>query len=244
LGIAISTKLSKVPDSSPGPVITSWASGKVVVEPSSVAIAWASAHEVKPVDSGPTRAYRSGKERQLTAVFSTEVRTLMPSIATLSSTYSMPASAQAAASSSLIAREASLMSVSPAQNLTKPSPVPGPSTVNAKPGFWAANASATPVLMGSTVDEPETRMLPSTPAAWLSAGASLATGASVAGAVVAAGGSLAGAGLAAPPPHAATNRPAAITRPPIRLVVWVSWGVLLGTSRLVGRAGERPVTGA
>ena len=53
----------------------------------------------------------------------------MPSIATLSSTYSMPASAQAAASSSLIAREASEMSVSPAQNFLKPSPVPGPSTV-------------------------------------------------------------------------------------------------------------------
>ena len=106
----------------------------------------------------------------------TDVRTDIPSIATLSSTYSMPASAQSFASSSLILREASEMSVSPAQNFLKPSPVPGPSTVNLKSGFVAAKASATPVEMGSTVDEPETKISPATlpPAAWLSAGASVA----------------------------------------------------------------------
>ena len=53
----------------------------------------------------------------------------MPSNAILSSTYSMPASAQALASSSLILRDASEISVSPAQNVLKPSPVPGPVTV-------------------------------------------------------------------------------------------------------------------
>ncbi len=105
------------------------ASGKVVLEPSSLAIAAASLHLAKPVDSGPTRAYRSAKLRHETAVLLTEVRTDMPSIATFSSMYSMPASTQAAASSSLIVREASEMSVSPAQNFLKPSPVPGPSTV-------------------------------------------------------------------------------------------------------------------
>ncbi len=54
------------------------------------------------------------------------------------------------------------MSVSPAQNFLKPSPVPGPSTVYLKSGFVAANASATPVEMGSTVDEPETKISPET----------------------------------------------------------------------------------
>ena len=48
------------------------------------------------------------------------------------------------------------MSVSPAQNFLKPSPVPGPSTVYLKSGLAAAKASATPVEIGSTVDEPET----------------------------------------------------------------------------------------
>ena len=62
------------------------------------------------------------------AVFLAEVITDNPSMATFSSMYSTPFSAQVAASSSLMAREAFEMSVSPAQNLAKPSPVPGPST--------------------------------------------------------------------------------------------------------------------
>ena len=83
----------------------------------------------------------------------------------------MPAAWQIAASSSLILREASEMSVSPAQNFAKPSPVPGPSIVYLKSGLLSASASATPVEIGSTVDEPETLIEPVTaPPAALSAG--------------------------------------------------------------------------
>ena len=98
-------------------------------DPSSLAIAVASLHLVKPVDSGPVSAYRSANDRHVTVVFCGEVMIVMPSNAIGSSTYSMPALAQMAASSSLILREASLMSVSPAQNVLKPSPVPGPVTL-------------------------------------------------------------------------------------------------------------------
>ncbi len=54
--MTISTKLSYVPDSSPGAVMVKGASGSVVVEPSSVAMACASDQLSKPVDSGPTSA--------------------------------------------------------------------------------------------------------------------------------------------------------------------------------------------
>ena len=86
----------------------------------------------------------------------------MPSKATLSSTNSMPAAAQAAASSSLIGREASEMSVSPAQKSANPSPVPGPSTVAAMPEPQSRSRSPTRAEMGSTVEEPETTTSPST----------------------------------------------------------------------------------
>ena len=140
------------------------------------------------------------------AVLLTEVRIDRPSIATLSSTYSTPASLQAAASSSLIARDASEMSVSPAQNFLKPSPVPGPSTVYSKPGFASLNSRATPDEIGSTVDEPETKIEPETapPASGLPAAPP-----SVAGAVVA----------PEPPPQAATKSAVASARPPMRLGV-------------------------
>jgi hypothetical protein len=65
----------------------------------------------------------------VTAVSAFAVRTEMPSMATFSSVYVTPFVWQSAASVSLIFRDASLMSVSPAQNFLKPSPVPGPSTV-------------------------------------------------------------------------------------------------------------------
>src|SRR6476646_70699 len=77
----------------------------------------------------------------------------------------MPAALQVAASSSLILRDASLMSVSPLQNVLKPSPVPGPVTVKLNPAFDALTSSATAVEMGSTVDEPETLIVPVTAAA-------------------------------------------------------------------------------
>ena len=54
------------------------------------------------------------------------------------------------------------MSVSPAQNWAKPSPVPGPETDTATPGFRSAKASPAAIEIGSTVDEPETTMLPET----------------------------------------------------------------------------------
>src|SRR6476661_8085769 len=108
----------------------------------------------------------------------------------------MPADLHAAASSSLILREASLMSVSPVQNTLKPSPVPGPLTVNEKWGFDAARASATPVEIGSTVEDPDTLIEPETAGALALAPAlslELAAGlVSVLGAAL-------GAAVAAPP---------------------------------------------
>ena len=89
----------------------------------------ASAQLLTPTASGPSRAYRSTNHRHSIAVFSAEVITDRPSMATLSSMNSMPFAAQVSASSALMGRDASEMSVSPAQNLAKPSPVPGPSTV-------------------------------------------------------------------------------------------------------------------
>ena len=62
-------------------------------------------------------------------------------------------------------REASETSVSPEQNNSNPSPVPGPSTDTAADGLAALKASATSELIGSTVDEPETTTSPSTPVA-------------------------------------------------------------------------------
>ena len=199
---ARSTKLSNVPDSSPGPVMTSSPSGKVVLEPSSVASACASDQFANPVDSGPISAYRSANDRQVTAVLLTELSTDRPSMATLSSTYSMPAPSHSATSSSEIAREASAMSASPAQNFWNPSPVPGPSTVNWKSGFASLKASATPDEMGSTVDDPVTKTGPP-PAAMLSAGA-LSAGVDAAGSA-----GVDAAGLAPPPPPQAANRAAA-----------------------------------
>ena len=113
----------------------------------------------------------------------------MPSIAILSSVYSMPAAWHSAASSSLILREASEMSVSPAQNFLKPSPVPGPSIVYLKSGLLAASASATPVEIGSTVDEPETLIEPVTapPVAALALSAGALAGALSAAALVGGG---------------------------------------------------------
>src|SRR5690606_13010361 len=73
-----------------------------------------------------------------------------------------PLSAQAWISSASMGREASLMSISPLQNSSNPSPVPGPSTFTATSGACSAKDSATAVEMGSTVDEPETRTSPET----------------------------------------------------------------------------------
>ena len=91
--------------------------------------------------------------RHSIAEFFVDVSTVMPSKAIFSSTYSLPAASQAAFSSSLILRDASEMSVSPAQNFLKPSPVPGPSTVTARsPPLISSASSLTSTAIGSTVD--------------------------------------------------------------------------------------------
>ena len=142
----------------------------------SSALADASAQLLRPVASGPSRAYRSTKLRHVMASSSAEVTTESPSTATLSSMKSMPEASHAATSSSLIGRDASETSISPAQNCANPSPVPGPSTVIARSGFSSENAAPTAAEIGSTVDEPETAIDPETDPA--SAGASLPAGAS------------------------------------------------------------------
>jgi hypothetical protein len=63
------------------------------------------------------------------------------------------------------------MSISPAQKRAKPSPVPGPSTVIATPGFASLNAACAAAEIGSTVDEPEIEISPSTPVGISYAGA-------------------------------------------------------------------------
>jgi len=80
---------------------------------------------------------------------------------TLSSTTSMPASAQACASSSLIGRDAPVTSALPSQKIWKPSPVPGPSTVTlSSPPVSSSASSLTRTEIGSTVDEPVTKTVP------------------------------------------------------------------------------------
>src|SRR5512132_3598502 len=89
--------------------------------------------------------------------------TVMPSYPMASSRYLTPPFLQAACSSGSIALDASLICVSPLQNRTKPSVVPGPSTLICTAGFCAENCSATSWLIGSTVDDPETLTDPETP---------------------------------------------------------------------------------
>src|SRR3712207_7665479 len=48
-----------------------------------------------------------------------------------------------------------ILSVSPRQNSSKPSPVPGPSTAIVTPWCIVLNFCATAAAIGSTVDEPE-----------------------------------------------------------------------------------------
>jgi hypothetical protein len=57
---------------------------------------------------------------------------------------------QFATSSSEMGRDASEMSVSPSQNSSKPSPVPGPSTVTDVELPASSNSSATRLEIGST----------------------------------------------------------------------------------------------
>src|SRR5215210_2800345 len=63
-------------------------------------------------------------------------------------------------SSSLMGREASEMSVSPAQNFSKPPPVPDAPTVILTPGCSSLNSSPAASANGKTVLEPSILMLP------------------------------------------------------------------------------------
>jgi len=73
----------------------------------------------------------------------------------------MPFFSQIGASSSfLIGREASEMSVSPAQNFSKPPPVPDSPTVIFTSGCSSLNSSAAACVNGNTVDEPSILISP------------------------------------------------------------------------------------
>ena len=133
-------------------------------DPISSARPLAASQVSKPCDSGPVSAYRSAKLRQVTAVFSGEVMTLMPSMPIWSSMKLMPVSSQSAASSSSMARDASAMSMEPSQRRANPSPVPGPSTEYWTSGLAALKSAATIELIGSTVDDPEMTISPARPA--------------------------------------------------------------------------------
>ncbi|MPM93658.1 hypothetical protein SDC9_140798 [bioreactor metagenome] len=70
----------------------------------------------------------------------------------------MPASSNNAISSSLIGREALLMSVSPAMNFSNPPPVPDTPIVALTSGFAIENSSATASMIGNTVEDPSTKI--------------------------------------------------------------------------------------
>ena len=87
--------------------------------------------------------------------------TAMPSLATWTSSYLMPAFSQTgASSSSLIGREAVEMSVSPAQNFSKPPPVPDWPTVTLTSGCSSLKSSPAASANGKTVEEPSIRIVP------------------------------------------------------------------------------------
>src|SRR5215213_9212101 len=65
-----------------------------------------------------------------------------------------------ASSSGLIGRDASEMSVSPAQNFSKPPPVPEMPTVTLTSGLSSLNSSAAASVNGPTVDEPSIAIVP------------------------------------------------------------------------------------
>ena len=88
----------------------------------------------------------------------------MPSEATSASLYATPFFSHSGTSSSVsIGREASEMSVSPAQNFSKPPPVPDWPTVIFTFGFSVWNCSAAAWANGKTVLEPSMAISPLTP---------------------------------------------------------------------------------
>ncbi len=86
--------------------------------------------------------------------------TAMPSLATVICSNLTLFDAQIMASSSLIGREASEMSVSPAQNFLKPPPVPEVPTATVTPLFSPSKPSAAASDRGATVLEPSIWIVP------------------------------------------------------------------------------------
>src|SRR4029450_10528115 len=95
--------------------------------------------------------------------FLDEVTMARPSRPTRNSWYLMPLAAQACFSSSLMAREASEMSVSPLQNVVTPPPVPEVPTVTLTPDSCLLNSSVMASLIGATVEEPSITIEPERP---------------------------------------------------------------------------------
>ena len=77
----------------------------------------------------------------------------------ISTMSSIPLSAQASRSESLMGREASLIWVSPRQNFSKPPPVPEKATFTRTSETYP-NSSAIASAMGNTVEEPSMRISP------------------------------------------------------------------------------------
>ncbi len=98
--------------------------------------------------------------RHVAQSFSLLTMTVSASFATWNSTYSTPLSSQIFASSSVIGREASLMSVSPRQKRSKPPPVPEIPTVMRTSEFSRWKFSAAAVTYGPTVLEPSAVIVP------------------------------------------------------------------------------------
>ena len=111
-------------------------------------------------ESGPQIVASCSTVRQVAQSFSLLTTTVSASFATWNSTYSIPASLQIVASSSLIAREAFERSVSPRQKRSKPPPVPETPTVTWTSGFSFWKRSAAAVVNGPTVLEPSASIRP------------------------------------------------------------------------------------
>ena len=88
--------------------------------------------------------------------------------------YSIPFSAAAVASSSLIGRDASEMSVSPVVNRLKPPPVPDTPTFTRTSGCILPNSSATASDTGNTVLDPSISIVRDSPASPQAASSSTA----------------------------------------------------------------------
>ena len=146
-----------MPESVPAPNSSIFSSGKLL-------LTW---FQLFTLDPGSQIFFSSAVVRQSAQSFSGFTTTARPSFATWASPYSTPSFLQAATSSGSIGREASEMSVSPAQNFSKPPPVPEMPTVILTSGLSSRNSSAAASLSGPTVLDPsiliEPERLPALP---------------------------------------------------------------------------------